>query len=324
MLITTLAMVSALLVAVPGSFKPHSYRYTGGRYGHELFRYQLFVPDSLEPGKRYPLLVWLHGFGEAGSDNQQHLAYMDLMTSSVADYCKFFVLAVQCPADNPMWCRGHGGDDADANKDDMIAVAAEILQKTMREYPVDQDRVYLSGVSSGGSGCWEMALRYPEWFAAVAPMASGGGDVSRAANLTGIPIWAFHNADDTLTSPRGVERMVAAVAATGGNVYLSLLTGDGHDCWSSAIGQHHVMAWMLEQRRGAPSWTPPNCRPWQWWHILILPCALLVYVRLSWSIEQRRRRVAAATVATESEATDTDFSIGPILAECERDRAPAP
>ena len=78
------------------------------------------------------------------------------------------------------------------------------------------------------------------------------------------------------------------------------------------------MDWMLAQRRGAFCWTPPGCRPWQWWHILTLPCALLVFVRLAWSIEQwRRRRASPVAVASESETADADFSIGPLLLEGE-------
>ena len=95
----------------------------------------------------------------------------------------------------------------------MLTVVAEILRKTIGDYSVDQDRVYLAGVSSGGNGCWEIAMRHPDLFAAVVPMGSGGGDLSRAANLVNIPIWAFHSLEDKSTPPVGTQQMAAAVMA---------------------------------------------------------------------------------------------------------------
>ena len=92
----------------------------------------------------------------------------------------------------------------------MMTVTLEILKQVMREYPVDPDRVYLAGVSTGGNGCWEMAMRYPDLFAAVMPMSSWGGNLSCAAELRNIPIWAFHFAEDTVPTPDGVKETVSS------------------------------------------------------------------------------------------------------------------
>jgi predicted peptidase len=302
MIAATLLMVSTIVATSPADiadlFEAREYRYTGGQYRQQLFRYRLFVPRSPKPGEHYPLLIWLHGYGERGSDNVKNLRWLELVLDNrkhIERY-RFFILATQSPD-------GSWGSGAVALPDDMLTVTTAIFQKTLQEYPVDPNRVWLSGVSGGGSACWEMAMRHPEWFAAVVPMGSGGGDVSHAGKLVNIPIWAFHNLNDRETSPEDVKRMVAAVNAAGGNAHLTLLEGKwressdawsewwwSHDCWTEAFHRYDIMAWMLAQDRGSwVCWTPPGCRLWKWWHILTVPCIFLTVVWLGCCFERRRR-----------------------------------
>jgi predicted peptidase len=295
MMVTTLVMAFSL-IAVRENFESREYNYTDSKDQQLLFHYRLFVPRSLESMERYPLLVWLHGLGQAGSDNQQHLIVVD----GVADEtCRLFILAVQCPKASPYWCSTN------------IDATVEILKKTMREQTIDPNRIYLAGISSGGTGCWGMAMRYPELFAAVVPMASSNAGVSQAARLVSIPIWAFINEGER----KGVEDTVMAVKRAGGNAHLTVMQASGHDSWS--VPMHTgIVDWMLAQHREAPCWTPPGCHSWQWWHILTLPCALLLLIRVTWFVEQRRRNNVIPNVSqSELEPTDDDFAIGPIQSE---------
>jgi len=278
------------------------FRYTGGSYNDELFRYRLFVPRNRKSGERYPLLVWLHGCAEGGNDNENNLKHLDMILDDpnhIEKY-RFFILAVQCQSKETSWPGGYG-------EHDMLTVTHAVLQKTIQEQPVDVDRVYLAGVSGGGSGSWEMAMRYPGLFAAVAPMASRGGDASRVANLIDVPIWAFHNLHDSGSPPKAVEEMATAVSQAGGNVFLTIEPAIGHDCWSSAFRQHHIMEWMLAQHRGAwICWTPPGCHVWQWWHILTVPIASAILVGWGWYSERKRRGAKRrSSVPPESAATPT-------------------
>jgi poly(3-hydroxybutyrate) depolymerase len=289
MMTAVLFMAGVLCGVTPQEFESHEYRHE-----KHLFYYRLFVPHPLETGRRYPLLVWLHGLGANGDDNQKQVGeagfWLNLADGS------YFILMLQCPPKDPAWSSIN------------IDVTVDILKKTIYEKPVDIDRIYLAGLSSGGNGCWGMAMRYPELFAAVVPMASSGGDVSRAAHLAKIPIWAFIN-ECELT--KGVDVMAAAVTNLGGNIHLTIMQNPGHDSWS--VPMHGgVIEWMLAQRRGALCWTPPNHAVWQWWQILVLPCGFLVFFRVGWHLEQRRRRIQHSSTL---ETSDDDFVIGSISHE---------
>jgi poly(3-hydroxybutyrate) depolymerase len=313
--ISTLAIVSVLLAGqaedFASLFEPHEHRYTGGNYRNVPFQYRLFKPSPLKPAQRYPLLLWLHGHGEAGSDSRVSLRWLELAIDDTIhpDKYPFFILVVQCPSANPDWFHKAGGTTWG---NDMTTVAAEVLRKTMREYPVDDNRVYLGGVSSGGSGCWEMAMRYPELFAAVVPMSSGGGDVARVTNLKNTPIWAFHNLDDDAPPPDGDKAIVAAVNSAGGNAYLTFPPAPGwkHDSWTAAFQKHEIMAWMLAQRRSGPCWVPPGCRPWKWRSILAMPAAILTIAWLAWQRGNRKRRKRLALAVSsqpQSSNEEADF-----------------
>jgi predicted peptidase len=289
-------------------FEPLEYRFTGGQYTDREFKYRLYVGATTESDQRMPLIVWLHGMGDGGIDNAWQLRWLErlIFRHQAGHRYPFFLLAVQCPPDNPAWTRAGSTFQAD----DMINVAKEILEQTLRDYPTDPERVYLSGVSSGGTGCWLFVARYPELFAAVAPFASAGGDSSTANRIAHIPIWAFHSKDDRGTKIRGVRDTVGAVKASGGNAHLTEVDSAEHDCWSIAFDRH-LLDWLLAQRRGqTPSWDPGAlplgvrladfARGWQWWQVLLqvgIPVLLIAGV---WSAMRARRRRLHAEGDTRS------------------------
>jgi predicted peptidase len=108
--------------------------------------------------------------------------------------------------------------------------------------------VYLTGISMGGYGSWDLAARMPEWFAAVIPIC-GGGDETTAPKLKGLPIWCFHGAADKAVPVERSRTMVEAVKAAGGTVQYTEYEGVGHDSWSPAYRDPATLDWLFRQRR---------------------------------------------------------------------------
>jgi formylglycine-generating enzyme required for sulfatase activity len=137
----------------------------------------------------------------------------------------------------------------------MLAVALAALDRTLADHPVDQDRVYLTGLSMGGFGAWYLAARHPDRFAAVAPVC-GGGPEEQAARLKDIPIWAWHGADDRAVPPARSRNMIQKIRDAGGTPRHTELEGVGHASWTAAYALDGVLPWMWEQRRASktPSW----------------------------------------------------------------------
>ena len=293
MITTTLIIASTLLAAPPQRtlselqanappipYEWHQYRFmTNG--GPKVIACRLFVPRSTEPKKRYPLLVWLEHTDAPEWSQLKRLFGPDYAHLKLEKY-PFFILLL--PWERPL-NRYVEGDPQVLD----AYLACKSIQKTTREHPIDPDRVYLAGTSRGAVRSWEMAMRYPELFAALVPMGSPRVYVPRADKLKAIPIWAFHNSDDKVVPADGDLEMTEAVKNVGGTILLTLPPSREHDCCTTAFQKYDVMAWMLEQRRGAVCWTPPGYPPWKWWHILLLPCAALGSVRLVWHFRQKRR-----------------------------------
>jgi len=114
--------------------------------------------------------------------------------------------------------------------------------------PIDPDRVYLTGLSMGGYGAWDLAARHPERFAAVVPVC-GGGDPAQADRLRDLPIWVWHGDRDRSVPVEQSRRMVEALRRAGSAVRYDELPGVGHGSWKQAYGAGGAIDWMFAQRR---------------------------------------------------------------------------
>jgi len=130
---------------------------------------------------------------------------------------------------------------------DLLAAVAAIQAVSSRE-AVDPARIYLTGLSMGGYGTWDLAVRQPERFAAILPIC-GGGDETTAPRLAGMPIWCFHGDADTVVPVKRSRTMIAAVRAAGGSPKYSELPGLGHDSWTPAYRDPAVLDWLFRQQR---------------------------------------------------------------------------
>jgi predicted peptidase len=219
--------------------------------------YRLLRPPRVELGKTYPVILFLHGAGERGTDNEKQLMYLPqwLAEPGMQERYPCYVVAPQC-RDDSRWVDVSWADAASTPQSPEmtpdLAAAVAALDAVLATEPVDPDRVYLTGLSMGGFGAWDLAARMPERFAALLPIC-GGGDEATAARLARLPIWCFHGADDTVVLPGRSRSMIAAVKAAGGSPRYSELEGVGHDSWTPAYRDPAVFDWLFAQRKGMAS-----------------------------------------------------------------------
>jgi len=217
----------------------------------EKIAYRLLAPRVLAATNRYPLVVYLHGSMEDGTENIAQLKFIGPMFEQEAlrEQYPSYVLVTQCPP-NDNWVASEsyfGSVKAAAQPARPLRLTNEVIHNLLQRYRIDHDRIYLFGVSSGGSGAWDAAGRWPDLFAAVMPFA-GCGDPSTAKRLARLPIWAFHGRNDVIVNPRTTRLMVAAVKAAGGDPNFTLVRS-GHTCWINAFQNPKVLSWMYAQRR---------------------------------------------------------------------------
>jgi len=229
------------------------------------YPYRLVEPSAAaltaEKSGRLPLVVFLHGSGERGADNEAQLKHFAGEAATEAFQAKHpcFVLAVQCPADE-RWADITRGADGNPNwgaglqtkaKPTRALRAVELaLDEVMRTKPVDVDRVYLTGLSMGGFGSFDLAVRGPGRFAALVSVC-GGGDPARAEALRALPVMVAHGIDDPVVPIACSRAMADAIRAAGGSVTVREYPGVGHDAWTRAYTEADdgVLTWMFAQRR---------------------------------------------------------------------------
>ena len=206
------------------------------RVGNEDHKFGLFIPHAYNAAARWPVIVFLHGALEGGSDGTSCMNVgLGPAIGKRAQTFPFIAIFPQTSGD--AWT-----GDASAQ----IVLAA--LDKMQHDYSTDVDRVILSGLSNGGFGTWSIGAKYPNRFAALVPMA-GYTDFPDVPRLTTIPIWCFHNSGDFLVSPGGSRDMCERIKQAGGNLKYTQYDSIGHNCWDEAYDQGGLFDWMLAQHR---------------------------------------------------------------------------
>ena len=204
--------------------------------------YRYLVPAGYKSANAYPLIVFLHGSGERGSDNTAQLnnnanGALQLVSAANQAALPCFMLAPQASV----------SEGWNANTLGQVIRAIEHL-KTV--YSIDPNRIYVTGLSMGGGGSWDIITRYPFYFAAAVPMSGwGAGSYER---IVGVPIWAFHSANDGTVAVSGSDNAVSAVRQLGGRVIYTRYATGGHGIWPTAYANPNLLPWMMTQYRNEP------------------------------------------------------------------------
>ena len=220
--------------------------------GDTLLYRQLF-PDA-DTLRRFPLVIFLHGSGERGNDNEAQLKWGVMNFASDENMIRYpaFVIAPQCPS-NMSWSnfsRDRSSTQmtlqpAPSKPMQLLIGLIDNLKKTLR---VDTTRIYITGLSMGGFGTYDAIMRYPKLFAAAVPVC-GGGDVSKASLIAHIPIWIFHGAEDPSVSPVYSLEMLQALTKAGAHPGFTQYPEVGHFSWLGAYSDPLMIEWLFRQRK---------------------------------------------------------------------------
>lgn len=224
--------------------------YSSGDYS---LPYAIYVPKNYDCGENYPLLVFLHGAGERGSDNELQLTVaiqkmFDDVNSPVYDS---IVIAPQCPIDR-QWVMtpfdSMNYSVADTPESEELEAVCGIIADTIDEYNIDTDRIYVTGISMGGYGTWDMLCRHGKRIAAGMPVC-GGGDPSYAKQLKYIPIRTFHGSEDGAVPPDGTRKMFAALRMAGSKVAeYTEFDGMDHGIWDTVYSDKANLDWLYSHK----------------------------------------------------------------------------
>jgi len=229
-------------------FEPREYIGTNKK----PLKYRLLKPLGYEFGKKYPLLVFLHGAGERGNDNTVTLKHgaREFANEERRKMYPTYVLIPQCPTDAKWSDTDWSKDSSDLpeHASDSLQTLKELIDEMIENAGVDGDRILLTGLSMGGYGTWDAIARYPGFFAAAAPIC-GGGDPKTVERFAGLPIWCFHGEKDSVVKVNRSREMVEAIKKTNAQVRYTEYPGVDHDSWTETYANPEFYSWIFAQKK---------------------------------------------------------------------------
>jgi len=222
--------------------------------GGKTLPVRIMLPEGYDAQgtEQYPLVLFLHGAGERGTDNTKQLIH------ALGDFAKpenrkkypCFVIAPQCPegkqwVEVPWTLPAHKQlpEDSESAK-----LTLELISALQKQYRIDSKRLYVTGLSMGGFGTWDLITRHPQMWAAAVPVC-GGADEATAERVAKLPIWAFHGDKDTVVIPARSRNMIAAIKQAGGKPLYTEYPGVGHNSWAAAYSDPKMLEWLFSQQR---------------------------------------------------------------------------
>ncbi len=208
-------------------------------------KYLLYLPPdySKSSDNKWPLMLFLHGAGERGTDVNRVAIHGPMSLVKQGTNFPFIIVAPQCPAAE-IW-----------DNEPLL----QLLDRIESTYAVDTNRVYITGLSMGGYGAWRLGLGCPERFAALAPICGGANMIEvilgswekeHCKEMLKLPIWAFHGAKDDVVPPIESERVINSLKGIGHkNIKLTVYPQAKHDSWKDAYADPKFYEWLLKQSR---------------------------------------------------------------------------
>lgn len=222
--------------------------------------YRILYPEAMEPGAKYPVILFLHGAGERGSDNEKQLVHGSSLFLEENNRQKYSAIVIfpQCPEDDKwvdqyvIGTRRMGKDSVPADHytpSASMQLVRELMEEILQKEEVDRESVYIMGLSMGAFGIFDLLHRQPDWFAAAVPIC-GGGDTSLTEKYARqLPFWVFHGTEDSVVPVEASRMMVSALVEAGTTLRYTEYPGVDHNSWDWAFAEEDLLPWLFSNKR---------------------------------------------------------------------------
>lgn len=226
---------------------------------NDTLKYRMLFPKNFLKDKQYPLVLFLHGAGERGSDNKKQLAHGSKLFTDQQNMETYpaIVIFPQCPQDD-YWSKVDVDRSSypikltfkyDDGPTQAMQLVMELMDNMIKKPFVKKDQIYVMGLSMGGMGTFELIHRKPEMFAAAAPICGGGNTSSVSNYAKTLPIWVFHGAQDNVVDPQLSIVMVSAILKEGGFPKFTLYDFANHNSWDPAFAEPELLSWLFSNKK---------------------------------------------------------------------------
>ena len=220
-------------------------------FENDTLNYRILKPLNYDETKQYPVHLFLHGAGERGNDNVSQLIHGGklFLEKENREKYKSWVIFPQCSMDDRWpsiisdnWNKTFENKTTTPNKS--LGLVIKLMDKFVEKKQVDKQRIYISGLSMGGMGTFEMLYRRPDMFAAATPICGNGISQLAKSYAAKVPIWIFHGSDDEVVSPKHSLKMAKAIIDSGGSPKMTLYENVNHGSWNNAFAEKDFLKWI--------------------------------------------------------------------------------
>lgn len=226
------------------------------RHGDTL-PYRILLPENYDPQKKYPLILFMHGAGERGNDNEKQLTHGRKLFLDETARKKYpaIVIFPQCAAKNTWAVMDLPKDSAfkwslikfpaDVPPTKPSALLHQLMDSLIASGTVDTRRLYVGGLSMGGMGTFDMLARYPKRFAAAFPICGAGNETLSSRYAKNTAVWIFHGSDDRVVPPNSSRLFYSNLRKEGADVKYTEYPGVGHNSWDNAFAEPELLPWLF-------------------------------------------------------------------------------
>lgn len=235
-------------------YEKHEFIFRG-----DTLLYRLLLPENYNPGKTYPMVLFLHGSGERGNDNEAQLIHGSelFLRDSIRKKFPAIIVFPQCPSKDS-WANTSSKNDSSGKRifqfkptgkaTKTMWLVERLVRKIINQYPVTKKQLYVGGLSMGGMGTFDIVKRNPTLFIAAFPIC-GGADSSIASKLKNVNWWIFHGGKDQTVDPMYSQIMVRALEQEHAFVKFTLYPEAGHNSWDNTFAEPGLFTWLFSNKK---------------------------------------------------------------------------